>query len=375
MVVQPASAVRRMTRRDIRRHVGQYAIVGFDGTAIPQEVRALAREFDLGGVIVFARNVEAPEQVAELAHEAQTLAQDLPLWVGVDQEGGRVARLRAPFTEWPPMAVLGNSGDTDLTERFARALASELSGVGITLDFAPVLDVHSNPKNPVIGDRALSSDPVTVARLGAVIIRTLQANGIAACGKHFPGHGDTSEDSHHELPVVDHPPDQLREREWVPFRAAIDAGVAVVMTAHVLVPALDAERPATLSRTIVHDQLRQALGQDGLIAADDLQMQAIAGSYTLEDAAAGAVGAGCDLVLLCGTDVGRQAAALEAIIHAVEAGTLSVRDVEAAMARQGRVKARFLGSIRARPRATRRISELVGRSESWAVAEEIARHA
>src|SRR5207248_10663535 len=183
-----------------------------------------------------------------------------PLWVSVDQEGGRVARLRAPFTEWPRMATLGRSGDVALAERFAAALAAELKAVGITLDYAPVLDVHTNPKNPVIGDRALAEKAQDVARLGAVIVSTLQAEGIAACGKHFPGHGDTATDSHHELPLVEHPPERLREVELVPFRAAVDAGVATIMTAHVFVPALDDVRPATLSRRVVTGILREELG-------------------------------------------------------------------------------------------------------------------
>ena len=160
-----------MSLRDIRRHIGQLAIAGFAGHSIPPDLRSLAREFDLGGIILFARNVEAPEQVAELAREAQTLAQELPLWVSVDQEGGRVARLKAPFTVWPPMLTLGRSGDEALAARFARALAAELKAVGISLDYTPVLDIHTNPKNPVIGDRALAERAEDVARLGRAIIR------------------------------------------------------------------------------------------------------------------------------------------------------------------------------------------------------------
>src|SRR5215208_2654564 len=181
-----------MSIRDARRHAGQLAIAGFAGHSIPSDLRALAREFDLGGVILFARNVESPEQVAELARAAQTLAGELPLWVSVDQEGGRVARLRSPFTLWPPMQTLGRSGDEQLAARFARSLAAELRAVGITLDYAPVLDILTNPRNPAIGDRALADTPEAVARLGAAIITTLQGGGIAACGKHFPGHGDTA---------------------------------------------------------------------------------------------------------------------------------------------------------------------------------------
>src|SRR5262249_31973624 len=295
-----------------------------------------------GGVILFARNVAEPGQVAELAFEASRLVADLPLWVSIDQEGGRVARLKAPFTEWPPMATLGRSGDIALAERFARALAAELKAVGVTLDYAPVLDVHTNPKNPVIGDRALAANAKDVARLGAAIVRTLQGEGIAACGKHFPGHGDTSTDSHHELPLVEHPPERLREVEFEPFRAAIAAGVATIMTAHVLVPSLDEDRPATLSRRVVADILRQELRYDGVILSDDLEMKAIAAQYPVPDAAVMAMEAGCDGMLICSGDHATQAAALEAVIHAVEVERLRTTAVEDALKRHRRAKERFL---------------------------------
>src|SRR5918996_1350654 len=260
----------------IRRDIGQLLIGSLPGTTITPEMRSLAKEFQLGGVILFSRNIEAPEQVAELSRDVQTLARDVPLWMSVDQEGGRVARLKAPFTEWPPMAVLGRSGDEQLAARFAKALAAELRAVGVTLDYAPVLDIHTNPKNPVIGDRALADDAEMVARLGVAIIRGLQEHDVAACGKHFPGHGDTAIDSHLDLPLVEHPPDRLRRVEFVPFRAAIAADVAFMMTAHVLVPAFDEERPATLSRRIVQAILREELGFEGVILSDDLEMKAIA---------------------------------------------------------------------------------------------------
>src|SRR4051812_27654576 len=199
-----------MSPSALRRQIGQLLIAGFDGHQIPPELRSMAKEFGLGGVILFARNIDEPEQVAELAFDAARLVPDLPAWVSVDQEGGRVARLKGPFTEWPPMLTLGRSGDAALAERFARALASELRAVGITLDYAPVLDIHTNANNPVIGDRALAEKADEVARLGAAIVHALQAEGVAACGKHFPGHGDTSTDSHLELPLIEHPPDRLR---------------------------------------------------------------------------------------------------------------------------------------------------------------------
>jgi beta-N-acetylhexosaminidase len=362
-----------MSLRDIRHHVGQLAIAGFAGPSVPADLRALAREFDLGGVILFARNVEAPEQVADISREAQTLVKELPLWVSVDQEGGRVARLKAPFTVWPPMLTLGRAGDEELARRFARALAAELKAVGISLDFTPVLDIHTNPKNPAIGDRALAERAEDVARLGRAIITTLQDAGIAACGKHFPGHGDTAIDSHHDLPVVEHPPERLHATEYVPFRAAIDAGVAAIMTAHILVPAYDEDAPATLSPRIVDGVLKQELGFGGLVATDDLGMKAVSARYGLPDAAVRAIKSGCDVLLMCGVSQEEQALALEAIIRAVEDGTLPRKRIEDAFARNRRAKERFLAPAHPRPLSGALLRAALGRDEHQAVAAEMAR--
>lgn len=355
----------------LRREIGQLLIGSLPGLTLTSELRSLAREFQLGGVILFSRNVEAPEQVAELAHDVQALSREVPLWISVDQEGGRVARLKAPFTEWPPMAVLGRSGDERLAGRFARALAAELRAVGVTLDYAPVLDIHTNPKNPVIGDRALAEDAELVARLGVAIIKGLQESGVAACGKHFPGHGDTSVDSHFDLPLVEHPPDRLRRVEFVPFRAAIAADVAFMMTAHVLVPSLDEERPATLSRRIVAGLLREELGFDGVIFGDDLEMKAVAKQYGVADAAVQAIAAGCDGLLVCSGAIEAQAATLEALVHAVEDGRLPLKRVEDALARQRRAKERFLAAPASAARPPLRA--VLGADEHRRVADEMAR--
>jgi beta-N-acetylhexosaminidase len=358
----------------LRHQIGQLLIAGFDGCVLPVELRSLVRDFGLGGVILFARNIEAPEQVAELSYDVANLVPDLPLWVSVDQEGGRVARLKAPFTEWPAMATLGRSGDERLVERFARAMARELKAVGITLDFAPVLDVHTNPANPVIGDRALGERAAEVARLGRVLIASLQGEGVAACGKHFPGHGDTTADSHLELPLVEHPPDRLRAVEFVPFRAAIDAGVATIMTAHVLVPSLDERRPATLSGRVVDGILRRELGFGGVIVSDDLEMKAVTCGHTVPRAAVLAVEAGCDAVLICGREHDTQVAAMEALIRAVESGELPLSRVEDAIARQRRVKEGFLAAaVAARPLGARALRTVIGSDEHRAIADEMAR--
>ena len=360
----------------LRRRIGQLLVAGFDGTAIPVELRSIAREFGLGGVILFARNIVEPEQVAEVAFDALQLVPDVPVWVSVDQEGGRVARLKTPFTEWPPMATLGRSGDALLAERFARALATELRAVGITLDYAPVLDIHTNPKNPIIGDRALAETADEVARLGRAIVHGLQSEGVAACGKHFPGHGDTSTDSHLELPLVEHPPDRLRAVEFVPFRAAIEARVAAIMTAHVLVPSLDEAHPSTLSRRTVYGILREELGYEGVILSDDLEMKAIASTYAVPAAAVQAVAAGCDGVLICSGSHATQAAALEALVHAVEAETLPLARVDDALARQLRAKARFLAALATpRPSGARALRQTLGTDAHQAIAHEMSRFA
>jgi len=357
----------------IRRDIGQLLIGSLAGPTISAELRSLAREFQLGGVILFSRNIEAPEQVAELSHDVQELAADLPLWVSVDQEGGRVARLKAPFTKWPPMAVLGRSGDTSLATRFAAALAAELRAVGITLDYAPVLDIHTNPNNPIIGDRALAEDAEAVGRLGAAVVRGLQENGVAACGKHFPGHGDTSVDSHLELPLIEHPPDRIRRVECVPFRDAIAAGVAFIMTAHILVPSLDEERPATLSPRIVQAILREELGYTGVILSDDLEMKAIATTYDVPDAAVQAIAAGCDGVLICSGNVNIQAATLEALVHAVESGRIPYKRLEGAMVRLRRAKERFLTQPVAVPARAQALRQVLGCDAHQRVADEMAR--
>jgi beta-N-acetylhexosaminidase len=340
-----------MSLRDLRRQVGQLAIIGFPGHTVPDDVKKLAAAFDLGGVIYFARNVAEPAQVRELSLEAASLARDWPLWISVDQEGGRVARLRRPFTEWPPMMTLGRSGDASLAEAFGAALAAELRAVGINLDYTPVLDIHTNSQNPIIGDRAFGTTAEVVASFGAALIRQLHASGVVACGKHFPGHGDTSTDSHLELPLVEHPPDRLDAVEFVPFRAGIAAGLATIMTAHVLVPALDPDLPATLSRKVVDGVLKKAMGFEGLVISDDLGMKAVAEAWPLPEAMVASLRAGCDAVLLCNSTQDEQVEAFEAVIHALEDGSLPVARVEDALLRHRRVKTQFATALEAGPAA------------------------
>jgi beta-N-acetylhexosaminidase len=367
--------------REAVRRAGQRMMVGFEGHAPSADVRALIRDYGVGHVILFARNVAEPGQVAELVRELQGLARDAgherPLFVAVDQEGGRVARLKAPWTVWPPMRALGRLASEDHARRLGVALARELRACGILWDLAPVVDVDTNPKNPVIGDRAFADDPDLVGRLGAALVRGLQENGVAACAKHFPGHGDTDLDSHLELPVVAHGRSRLEDVELRPFRAAAAAGVASVMTAHVLYPELDEHRPATLSPPVLA-LLRDGMAYPGVIVSDDLEMKAVARSWPPGEAAVLAAEAGCDLIVVSRTP-DAQVEAVEALVRLTEAAPSLAEQLArgdrgnsagGAAERIRRLKDRFLlPFVEPDPKAAR---QAAGAGEQRALAEEIA---
>jgi beta-N-acetylhexosaminidase len=358
-----------MSLREFRRHAGRLAVVGFTGHSVPDALRDIVASFDLGGVIYFARNIAEPVQVLELSREVAALRRDWPLWIAVDQEGGRVARLKSPFTEWPPAITLGRSGDESLARRFAGALAAELAAVGINLNTAPVLDVLTRRENPAVGDRALAERAEDVARLGVAIATALQAAGVAACGKHFPGHGDTGVDSHEELPVLEHDRRRLDAVELVPFRRAIEAGIAAIMTAHLLVLPLDEERPASMSPRIVQQLLKDALGFQGVVFSDDLGMKAVSATRSLGEAAVDAIAAGTDAVLLCNSSPEEQMIAIETIIRARETDRIAATRVDDAFRRQRLVKERFLA-----PSARRDAGPvgIIGSAAHRAVAKDMA---
>jgi len=277
--------------------IGRLLVVGIPGMEVDAETRDALEDLCVGGVILFKRNVDSPKQIRELTRDLHKLG-SRPL-ISIDQEGGRVARLGAPFTELPAAAVVGRVGDVALARRLGEAIGRELASVGIDIDYAPVLDVHSNPDNPVIGDRSFASDPTKVARFGIAMMRGLHAGGVIACGKHFPGHGDTATDSHFDLPVVARSRTGLDRIELAPFRAAIAAGIPMLMTAHVVYPALDKKRPATVSPAIIDRLLRKHMGFAGVVASDDLHMRAISGEHSIASAAVDSLGAGVDQLLVC----------------------------------------------------------------------------
>lgn len=321
--------------------IGQLFMIGFDGTAVSAEFASFLREYKPGGVILFSRNLESVAQIVELTDDLQRCSPHLPLLISIDQEGGRVSRLPKDFTIFPPCEVLGRCGSSELAYAAAATTAKELRAVGINMNMAPVLDVNSNPANPVIGDRAFGTTPDVVSDFGEATVRGLQDHRVVACGKHFPGHGDTNSDSHKELPIVAATRERLERIEFPPFRLAIASGVASMMTAHVLYPALDEHRPATLSPTIIGRFLREELHYDGVVLTDDLEMHAIIDHYGIGDAAIQAIQAGCDMPLIC-RDRNRIVAALHAVDKAVANGDISAGRLAQSLARIRRLKERFL---------------------------------
>ncbi len=278
---------------------GQHLIAGFDGITANEHVDELLK-LGVGGFILFTRNFQTPQQLEELVRTIREKA-GRRIFIGVDQEGGKVQRFKEPFTLWPSMARIGAAGEDDLAKRFGKAMAKELAAVGIDWNFAPVLDVHSNPDNPVIGDRAFGDNPETVARMGIAALCAMQDEGVMACAKHYPGHGHTSEDSHTTLPVILDNEDVLYQRELPPFVAAIDAKVATIMPAHVLYAAWDMAHPASCSPNMISGRLRRALMFDGLVITDDLEMEAVKNRYEPQDLFLLTFTAGNDFLLACHT--------------------------------------------------------------------------
>jgi len=280
------------------RQIGQLFILGFDGPEPDDHLLGLIRDFGIGGVILFSRNIQTPLQTAKLVRNLQE-SSGIPLLIGIDQEGGTVSRLPSPFTSFPGNHALGRSGSPDLAYAFGQATARELSAVGINLNFAPVLDVNTHPENPVIGSRAFGEEPELVAKLGCAVIQGLQEEGVIACGKHFPGHGDTSLDSHLALPCVTHGKERLWNTEMLPFQRAIKHDLESIMTAHVLYPELDPDLPVTLSPAIIQRILREKLGFNGVVFTDDLEMKAVEDGWGIEASCVLSLKAGADALLIC----------------------------------------------------------------------------
>jgi beta-N-acetylhexosaminidase len=294
---------RFIRKRSLEELVGQLFMVGFEGTKFNSDLIYFLKKLHIGGVIYFKRNVQDPFQCAELSRSLQERAMEfssIPLYISIDQEGGSVARLGPPFTQFSSASTMASSEDPEERIRyFAQTQAQELNLVGINMDLAPVLDVNTQGPKGLMADRSFGSDPSQVARLGALCITEFQDAGIMACAKHFPGIGDTDLDSHQDLPIQLKDRNGMEKVDLVPFQAAIKMRTAAMMVSHVKYPAYDLRHPASLSEPIIRGVLRQTLGYEGLVMTDDLEMGAISRHYGIEEALILAFKAGVDCLLLC----------------------------------------------------------------------------
>ena len=330
----------------LEEKVGQLCCFGWHGrTALDYQARFCVQELHAGGMIVMGRNLHDTSQkpvpdidavaVRAMLDELQSLVRT-PLLIATDQEGGRVARFgTVPFTRMPAAAALTTPEEA---YRAAYQTARELCCVGVNTNFAPVADINSNPANPVIGDRSFGATVTDVVPFVEAQVRGYGAAGMLACLKHFPGHGDTTTDSHYALPILSHTLETMQTRELVPFRAGIAAGAPMVMTAHILFPALDTEMPATMSHAILTGLLRATLGFAGLIVTDCLEMKAVADRWGTAQAALAAIKAGADMVLVCHT-LERQKETYETLLAASRSGELPTARLDEAVAHVRAAKA------------------------------------
>ena len=332
-------------------------ILGFHGLLPPPELKSWLREYSPAGFILFGRNIDRDniEQVWECNQKLSALSREPPI-LSVDQEGGRVRRIKN--TNWPPMRMLGNLDDMQWTEKIVRGINQEIIDLGFNANWAPCADVDSNPDNPVIGDRSFGRSPQLCAKQVQKTIEVMHGMNVIACAKHFPGHGDTDLDSHLDLPIVNKEQRDIEDCELIPFQSAIDAGVEIIMTAHVIFPAFDEENPATMSHRILTGQLREKMGYKGLIVSDDMEMKAVRGRYPLSLQLDRSIRAGVDLFLMC-SEMALQEEAFEIMVRLQEEYPEHERLAADSASRLLELRKRFLH----RSRATKPFLDRIGTEE------------
>jgi beta-N-acetylhexosaminidase len=323
-----------LSKMTLEEKVGQMILAGIDGTSIDQATRTMISKQHIGGIILFKDNFSSLSGSVQLVNSLKKANKGnaAPLFISVDQEGGKVSRLPKDFVAIPSNAKVGRTGDAALAKEMGALLAQELRIMGFNVDFAPVLDINSNPKNPVIGSRSFGNNAKLVTKLGIAEMNGLREGGMISVVKHFPGHGDTSVDSHLDLPIVRKTTKQLEQLEWIPFRAAIKDKADAVMVAHILFPLIDPDAPASFSEVIIGQQLRGTLGYDGVVITDDMTMGAIAKNYGIEDAAIRSVKAGSDILLIAhGYDTEKKV--YEKLLQNVKAGKIKESRIDESVRR------------------------------------------
>lgn len=316
----------------IRHALGQHMFIGLSGLALTPDEKKFIIENNIGGVVLFGRNVQEPKQIHELCSELQSLRHQMPdkapLFIGIDMEGGRVARLKAPFTKWPPLKKIGDLDNPTMSFHFSFCMGQELKAVGINLDFAPCIDIFNNPQNTVIGDRAISTDVNMVVKHSSALVRGLIKSDVIACVKHFPGHGLTLVDSHEDLPVENVDLARLDQVELQPFKKSFRSRVDMCMVAHILFPKIDPDYPVSLSEIFIKKILKGDCRYRGLVISDDLGMGALAKRYKTEDIAVRSLQAGVDLLLYC-NEPSAPPLAIEALVDGCANGPLNPQEIEA----------------------------------------------
>ncbi|MEL6407209.1 MAG: beta-N-acetylhexosaminidase [Chloroflexota bacterium] len=353
---------------DFDKRIGQRFVVGFHGLTAPDYILEWLSTGRIGGVILFSRNVESPAQLASLTRSLHE-ASETPILIGIDQEGGMVARLwqAQGFTESPGAMALAAAPDNGaLTHRMSRILGDEMLAMGINWTYAPVVDLSYNAENPTVGTRSFGRDAQSVGELAAHATQGFQAGGVMACAKHFPGLGNTSTDSHLDLPALDTPLEQLISEDLLPYRHVVDADIASIMTTHTIFNALDTEHPATLSETIIQRLLREELNYDGLVVTDCLEMHAITKHYGEGESSVRGLLAGIDILLISHTR-SHQEAAFEAVDKAVQAGRIPEANIASAYERIMRDKQQYPVNVEAIN------AEAVGTDEHIQASIEIAK--
>lgn len=326
----------------LEEKVGQLVIAGIDGYEIDAGARELVDEYHVGGFILLKKNVRDADQMLSLINSLKetNAGYKIPLFLSIDEEGGRISRMPEEFSQIPTSKKIGDQNNSELAYRIGRILGEELKLFGLNMNFAPVLDINSNPDNPVIGDRAFGNNADIVTKLGIETMKGLQAENIISAVKHFPGHGDTSVDSHVGLPTVNNDLDRLESIELLPFSEAIKNKVDVVMIAHILLPKIDADHPSTFSKTIISDILRKKLNFDGVVITDDMTMGAITNNYDIGEASVKSINAGSDIILVC-HDYEKEKAVLQSLQNAAKTGAIPQERIDESVYRVLKLKEKY----------------------------------
>ncbi|MED3765126.1 beta-N-acetylhexosaminidase [Ureibacillus terrenus] len=342
MADNPSKYANLVARMSLEEKIGQMVFAGFSGQKPNKYLRQLIIQKKIGGVIFLKENLKSVPQMTSLINEIKKLNSNnpYPLFLGIDQEGGSINRLPDEVAGLPTNDKLGLKNNPAFAFDYGKLLGKQLNAFGFNIDFAPVLDVNSNPENPVIGRRAISNNPEIVSNLGIQMMKGIQSENIIPVIKHFPGHGDTSTDSHLALPVVNKTMAELEQMELLPFKNAILEGADAVMVAHILLPKLDAHFPASMSKTIITDVLREKLKFNGIVITDDMMMKAITDHYSIEKAALFSVKAGSDIILIAHHEE-KISSVIDQLISAVERGEISEQHIDKSVVRILRLKEKY----------------------------------